>query len=225
MIIGNGLIARTIQPADKSDVVLFASGVSNSVNAGAEEYIRESNLLLDAIRQGKTLYYFSTISIFDPDLENASYIRHKLNMEELIRANADNYLILRLPNIASLHGNPRNMIPFFHSALSANTTVSIQRRAKRYLIDPLMLLHAVLKIREEHAGKQIINLIPKNAFPVIDIYLSMAGILNLEPRYEWIEGGAEYHSELFKNRYLGPGSSELEMNLDTLLGRVLKELY
>jgi hypothetical protein len=53
MIIGSVLIATVLSPhfSDDTDIIVFASGVSNSREYRSEEFLREPQLLVDALRQ------------------------------------------------------------------------------------------------------------------------------------------------------------------------------
>ena len=100
MIIGNGLIASAFNPYFSNDerVVVFASGVSNSRETRAEAFLRERQMLLDAMRHERFLLYFSTCSVNDPELADAPYVVHKKEMEKLVQSTKD-YAIFRVPII------------------------------------------------------------------------------------------------------------------------------
>ena len=49
MIIGNGLIAKSLQEIDSENVLFFASGVSNSLETRDSEFEREYFLLKETI--------------------------------------------------------------------------------------------------------------------------------------------------------------------------------
>ena len=81
MVIGNGMIAKRFSSyGDDKDILVFASGVSNSSSTGDVEYTREEALLSKAIQDNphKTILYFSTCSIYDPSLQESMYVKHKL---------------------------------------------------------------------------------------------------------------------------------------------------
>src|SRR5437868_6944217 len=98
MIIGNGLIARTLSDYKNDDsIIIFASGVSNSGEIKKEEYEREKKLLNQQKNKNKLLVYFSTCSVFDPSLSDSHYIIHKKEIESILENNFENYLLIRLP--------------------------------------------------------------------------------------------------------------------------------
>lgn len=102
MVIGNGMIAKRFSSYQDNDkFILFASGVSNSKNIDLSEYNRETELLKKTVTEnpGKTLVYFSTCSIYDPEEQTGLYVRHKIEKEDYIRQYADRYFIFRVSNI------------------------------------------------------------------------------------------------------------------------------
>lgn len=112
MIIGSGLLARAFTEATKnrSDVVIYAAGVSNSQCTDIREFARERSLLtrsLEAANAAACFVYFSTCSIEDPESTGTAYVQHKLAMEQLT-LRRENHLVVRLPQIA---GKPRIRIP------------------------------------------------------------------------------------------------------------------
>ncbi|MEO7210677.1 MAG: hypothetical protein ABIY35_07020, partial [Chitinophagaceae bacterium] len=61
MIIGKGMVAKGFRNYEKNDdILVFASGVSNSANTSTVEFEKEQSLLQDTIinHPGKKLIYF-----------------------------------------------------------------------------------------------------------------------------------------------------------------------
>ncbi len=131
MIVGNGIIARMLE--DKSEVIYFASGVSNFNENRVSEFKREFELLKKTIQKypTKQLVYFSTIRVNDK-VKNA-YIKHKLNQEKYIKNHCKSYLILRLGNVFEVGGNPNNLINFLVNKIENQQEFQIWKNAKRYL--------------------------------------------------------------------------------------------
>ncbi len=85
MVIGNGMLAKEFTNyTQDSNILIFASGVSNSNETSFEAFQREEKLLLESIEKekGKKLIYFSTCSMYDKYFKNNAYTEHKLNMEK-----------------------------------------------------------------------------------------------------------------------------------------------
>ena len=60
MIVGDGLIANKLKFIDSEDIIIFASGVSNSNENNESEFERERELLSTFIGYDKKLIYFSS---------------------------------------------------------------------------------------------------------------------------------------------------------------------
>ncbi|WP_370899348.1 hypothetical protein [Chryseobacterium gossypii] len=137
MIIGNGLIANSLKEIDSKDLLFFASGVSNSLETRDSEFERELILLKDALRNnsGCQLVYFSTLSVNDQSKQNSRYVIHKLEIENYIKNNSDNYLILRIGNIVGKGGNPNTLFNFLKNRIAGNNKFVLHRHARRLLLD------------------------------------------------------------------------------------------
>jgi hypothetical protein len=137
MVIGNGLMANTFKDKYKNndEIIIFASGVSNSSEKDKGEYKREFNLLKKYEKYSNKLIYFSTASIFDPSLENSEYIKHKRKVESYIKKHFESFLIFRLPIVISHSNNPNTFFQHFKNAFKKNKNVIVRDFAKRYIID------------------------------------------------------------------------------------------
>lgn len=136
MITGHGLISTAFRPWYDSDpdVVVFASGVSNSRETRPEEFLRERRLLEDAVGAAPMLLYFSTCSINDVELLDTAYVRHKKEMEALV-ATARRFAIFRLPQVVGRTANPNTLTNFLHNRITTGAPFQVWRYAKRNLID------------------------------------------------------------------------------------------
>jgi len=136
MVIGNGMMAKAFSEFNNNDnVIIFASGVSNSRENRDSEYHKELNLLKNYTNSKAQLIYFSTCSIFDPDLQNSTYILHKKNIEKFISESFSNYAIIRLPNVVGKSENPYTLTNFLFNAISSGANFELYENAFRYFID------------------------------------------------------------------------------------------
>lgn len=133
MIIGNGDIASVLP--DKKDLLFFASGVSNSRELRESEYLREKKLLL-AQEKRSHVVYFSTLAAF---YGNNRYVKHKREMETLVKQEFFRYTILRIGNI-TWGTNPHTIINFFRNQLAKGKSIKIEN-TYRYIIDKDEFLH------------------------------------------------------------------------------------
>jgi nucleoside-diphosphate-sugar epimerase len=138
MIIGKGLVARNFSKyAENDDFLVFASGVSHSKLCSPDDFNRERNLLLDSLRDHpfKKVVYFSTTSVYDPDLWDTAYIRHKIAMEELVRQSGSQHYVFRFSNLAGISSNPSTMLNFFYSNIKEGRTFELWKNSERNIID------------------------------------------------------------------------------------------
>lgn len=121
--------------ADDDDVLIFASGVSDSTETKKTAFRRELRVLLRAIHGNtkKLFVYFSSMDVNSP--VEKKYFEHKLLVEGVISMFCDNYIILRLPNIVGDGGNPTNLVNYFKDKALANEKIDVQKHAARSIVD------------------------------------------------------------------------------------------
>lgn len=136
MIIGNGLIASGFQSSntDYSNYVIFASGVSNSKETSNEEYNREKQMILKTIHENKgmKIIYFSSVLV---NISKNDYFKHKLDIENTIKTNSDNYIIFRIPQVVGRNGNPKNLVNYLKNCIINNFEILTNSNIERSLLD------------------------------------------------------------------------------------------
>jgi len=137
MIIGSGLVANSLKSIDSEEYLFFASGVSNSLETRSSEFEREFSLLKNSIEANNKskLVYFSTLSVKDQSKQDSQYVLHKLHIEEFIKNNCENYLILRVGNIVGKGGNPNTLFNFLKNQITNNSQFKVHSKARRLLLD------------------------------------------------------------------------------------------
>lgn len=154
MIIGSGLVAKAlIKYKNSSEVLIFASGVSNSTDDSLINFEREKNLLLEQKEFNGKLIYFSTCSVFDKTLVNSPYVLHKLNMEQIISKNFKNYIILRLPTLVGISNNSHIFFNYFKEKLKKDESITVFKYASRYLLaaeDLRRIIAILLRVNKYH---------------------------------------------------------------------------
>lgn len=141
MIIGGGLIARAFEEKyqDAHDVVIFASGVSNSQCSDVKEFEREKIMIEDALAQyaQANFVYFSTTSLFDENLLSSPYVEHKRGIENflLTHPTSSRILILRLPIVAGDTPNQHTLLNFLVDKISLGLEFKVFAKAFRNIID------------------------------------------------------------------------------------------
>jgi nucleoside-diphosphate-sugar epimerase len=138
MVIGNGMLAKAFSHYQNSKgVLIFASGVANSSETNIDQFRREEEKILNAIRdhKDKFLVYFSTCSIEDKDAFQSPYVLHKLKIEKLITNMHAKFLIVRLPQVVGKSTNRTTLVNYLYDNIVHGTHFTLWKNAVRYLID------------------------------------------------------------------------------------------
>lgn len=126
MIIGSGFIAKNFKKKfltiKKYWLAIYASGVSNSKSINKNNFLREKNKIISYKNKinSKIFIYISTCSIFDPSRKNTAYVKHKLNMENIVKKNFHKFVIRRFPEVVGSNNNKNNLINFFYRKIINN---------------------------------------------------------------------------------------------------------
>jgi nucleoside-diphosphate-sugar epimerase len=137
MIVGKGLLARAFEPCfgEASDVVVFASGVSNSLETRPGEFEREAALLRQRLdSEAKRFIYFSSCGVAAAESELTPYMRHKRSMESLVLS-ASHGLVLRLPQVVGRTENHHTLTNFLRDHIVSGEHFTVWAHAERNLID------------------------------------------------------------------------------------------
>lgn len=197
MIIGTGLIARAFIPNldALAGACVYAAGVSNSSCDDAREFERERQRVTGALAAapGDSLFlYFSTCSVADPAVRESPYVRHKLDMERLVRQR-DRHLILRLPQLAGHTPNPHTLLNHLYARIVRSERFAVWRGAKRNIIDVDDVARVVtdLVVGEKACGETI-NVANSRSYPILDIVRSIEEVVGHKALFDIIERGAGY---------------------------------
>jgi nucleoside-diphosphate-sugar epimerase len=187
MVIGNGLLggAFLMSKENYDDYIIFASGVSNSLNTNNELFNKEKSLILNVLNENKTkkIIYFSSIMA---GIINNDYYNHKLQVEEIIKNNSDNYIIFRLPQIIGNTGNKNNLFNHIKTSILNNEEVIVHENVYRALIDIDDLVKLVNNLKAS-INREIINISYIEKINVIDIVNIIFILYNIEPKIKIIK--------------------------------------
>lgn len=227
MVIGSGLIANGFLNAygEDKDVVIFASGVSNSNETRASEFERERHLLSSTLdNYPRALFiYFSTYSIDDPDAQYRPYVLHKKEMESLVERHPG-YLILRASNVVGNQGNPNTIINFFVDKIISNQRISIWNATMRNLIDIDDLYKITRGIVEAGIKNKTLIVANPNSIYASEIATIIAQYKNKTAHIELIEKGS--HFGVQPSREVLEIIERLHLNFDDdYFMRLLKKYY
>lgn len=197
MIIGSGLLAQAFTPAfiHRVDVCIYAAGVSNSGCNEVLEFVRERERLTDALLQAdhvSAFVYFGTCSVVDPEMQNTSYVQHKLEMEKIVGKHPRN-LIFRLPQVAGKTPNPYTLLNFLYARISQGESFDLWSKAKRNIIDVVDVgIIAQQLIENNSTRNKIINIANIASYEMASIVAVMERIVGRRAIYNVVEHGSEY---------------------------------
>jgi nucleoside-diphosphate-sugar epimerase len=228
LIIGSGLLARAFYEkySEATDICIYASGVANSGCKDQHEFLRERQMLSDAIDRWSTaqvFLYFSTCSIYDKAAGNSDYIRHKKEMEALVSQHP-NFLIARLPNVAGVSKNPHTLLNYFSAKILGSDKLLVWKNATRNIIDMDDVVAIVAKvIAKPDLRRLIINIANPRSANVMAIVSTMEVILSKRANVEALEQGGEFDIDVTLMMSI---CAELGLVFDDFyLERVLRKYY
>jgi len=229
MIIGKGLIANGFKfYKNEKKALIFASGVSNSNESCEAEFKREKELLqqvkeLKNLNDGYLLVYFSTTALLDPSQEKNYYVKHKKNMEELVKE-ANKFIIFRLPQITGKSSNPNTLVNFLHRKVYSEERFDLWVNAKRDIIDiedTFKICHQI--IEEGNSYNRIINIGTGIGHSIKSIVHCLEGITGKKALYEEKDLGSTFKCDLTLSIQT---AEKILLNFkDDYLSKTLKKYY
>ena len=136
MVIGSGLIGSAFEKSQHEfkDSCVYASGVSNSNSSDCYEFKREQDQLvyfLSKYRNLRRFYFISTCSLYDSERNASPYVKHKLNMENLVISNT-NGVVIRLPQVVGRSTNPYTITNFIYLSPQCDTQIMNALKRENY---------------------------------------------------------------------------------------------
>lgn len=197
MIIGSGIVAKSLWYYQKNpNLLIFASGVSNSKEKKKSAFNREKKLLFNSLNENpnKTLVYFSSCSIYDNSIDTYPYIKHKIEMENLVQEKAKSYMIFRVSNLVGSLTNKQTIINYFFFNILNDNYITIWSNAFRNLldIDDFSLLVKKCVEQKKFNGK-IINLASPNNLSVPIILEEIENFLQKKAKKNISPFGNNFH--------------------------------
>lgn len=192
MIVGNGMMAKKFaEYQHNKNVLIFASGVSNSKENRDSEFEREFNLLRKTIELNfeKHFVYFGTSSMYDPMAKNSPYVIHKLEMEQYVVENCESYNVFRISQVIGRANNP-TLVNFIVNNIVYDKEFEVWERATRNLIavDDVYKIVDYLLTNKLHYNK-IINVANSSNICIIDFINIVEKILNKKARLHVVPKG------------------------------------
>ncbi|XUY29653.1 NAD-dependent epimerase/dehydratase family protein [Agrobacterium sp. rho-8.1] len=194
MIIGRGLVASAFVPYFDSDqdVIVFAAGVSNSGETRGEEFLREEKMLRGYLEAAGQLLYFGSCSVFDPEMANTQYVRHKLEMEALVGSYTGN-AIFRLPQVVGTSSNSNLLTNFLCQKIENGERFNVWKNARRNLIDVDDIAAIVTHmIRKGDPKEGVYNIASPFSVSILNIVEVFEKVLGKKAVYSLIDAGSGY---------------------------------
>tara|TARA_B100000886_G_C20295564_1_gene437362 strand:+ start:50 stop:751 length:702 start_codon:yes stop_codon:yes gene_type:complete len=179
-IIGNGFIAKSFKNyLDEHDVIVFASGVSNSTSIEKNDFIREMQKINDICKNfhQKKIIYFSSCSINDKSRNTQAYQKHKISMEKIIPKLFKNYLIVRLPEVVGKNSNPNSLFNFLLNKIKNNKKIITSSKCYRNFIDIDDAKLVVKYLLENKYNRLTINVANISMNKVIDVIVLLSSMI------------------------------------------------
>lgn len=195
MIVGGGMMAKGFSAFERDPgVLIFASGVSNSLEVAASAFGREKDLLSAALAQhpDAPLVYFGTCSVDDPDRRGTPYVRHKLEMESLVAAARRPWIVLRMQLVIGPRHRAPTLANFLYDRIVRAEPFEVWENSIRYpidIVDAARIARAILA--ERSLWRRTIN-VALRGFPVADFVGILEDIAGRRALYRRVPKGARY---------------------------------
>ena len=202
-VIGNGLLGYSLVQASfklSSQYTILASGVSNSRETRASQFLREKLLVTRLMDEypDTPLVYFSSNALCSPDLPVSPYFEHKFAMEYLIMKHPSS-VIFRLPQVVGPVSN-KTLIPYLVRSLLTSAPININTKARRRLLsvaDITRIVYLALSSVPLPSGPVLYSICPKydiSVSEIVSILVDQLGVL--APEIYLVDSGyAEPYNE------------------------------
>ncbi|MHB1271812.1 MAG: NAD-dependent epimerase/dehydratase family protein [Rhodanobacter sp.] len=226
MIAGKGLLARAFEPhfgADAS-VVVFASGVSNSLETRSSEFSREDSLLRELLAtRPRRFVYFGSCGVTAAQAELTPYMQHKKRMESIALSFAGS-LVIRLPQVVGPTDNPHTLTNFIRDRIVSGEQFMVWANAERNLIDICDVVGiASILIRETGQGPRVTPIAAKKSLLMPQIVGIFERVLGKPACCSTIEAGSRMDIDTTTATAVG---SRLGIDLgDGYIERVIRKYY
>lgn len=140
-IIGNGFIGKNVNKLRKhiikSGYTIYTAGISNSNTNSKKELRKEIRLFKEFSKENnsKKLIFISTADVSNNLKRNNPYIINKVKIENIIKKEFKDYIILRLPQIIGNSKNKNTLINYFYRNIKKDKIIDVLNGVKRNILD------------------------------------------------------------------------------------------
>jgi len=226
MIVGRGLLAQAFESrfGDDPNVVVFASGVSNSLETSFDCFKREAELLVESLSiPAGRLVYFSSCGVADMATELSPYMKHKKSMEALVLS-SNHGMVLRLPQVVGATKNAHTLTNFLHNRIVSGEHFNIWSRAERNLIDIDDIVNIGNSIITEYFSEaKLFSIAAARSMGMLSIVAIFERILGKVARYSVEDKGAPMRIDSAKAQEV---AQRLGIDLgDGYIEKVIRKYY
>jgi len=210
---------------DRSDIVIYASGVSNSLETDPPAFARERDLLVKtrAAHPRALLVYFGTCSVHDPERRDTPYVLHKLAMEDLLASAGGPWLVLRVPLAIGRNPGSRTLAQYLYERILSGQPFEVWEGAGRFPIDVDDLVRIGSRfIGDPAMWNRRIN-VALRAFPVLEFVRILEGIAGRKANYALVPKGEQFRLDCPEVLQIA-GDLRLDLG-DRYLERVLRKYF
>ena len=190
-IVGSGFIAakfkKYLKFIKKNKVIIYAAGISNSLEINKKNLEREIQKFKHFTKKNrKKLIYISTYSVNDNSRNNNLYVKNKIKIENIIRKNSVEYIVIRLPEIIGKTKNLNTLTNFFYNNIINNKPFKVFKNSHRNLLDIDDAIKNCIKIIRMNKNKnKMINLLNKKFNTPLQIVNNLEKILQKKGVYKF----------------------------------------
>jgi uncharacterized protein YbjT (DUF2867 family) len=226
VIVGDGMMAKAFSAfAADAGVIIFASGVSDSTETRASAFVRERDLLQRTRAQhpDALLVYFGTCSVNDADRRDTPYVRHKLEMESLLKASPGPWMVLRLPLAIGPGHRGNTLANYLHGRIVRGEAFEVWADSTRYPVDVEDAFRVASRlIADRTMWRKTIN-IALRAFPILEFVRILEDIAGRRAVYTLVQRGRHYELQCPEVARLA-GALHLDMG-EHYLEKVLRKYF
>lgn len=227
MVVGNGMMAqRFLAFENDENLLIFASGVSNSKETNLENFQRENKKLFEATSYcaTKKIVYFSTCSVYDPTEKDSLYVKHKLKCEQIIKENCANYLICRVSNVVGKTDNPNTIISYLVSKIISGKPFQLWKKSVRNIIDIDDVYSLVSRKIQNVKGAETCLIANPFQYQVTEIVYKIEEILGKKAIFELIDKGSNFEIPInIEDKLIL--EKEIDFTIEPYLNKILNKYF
>lgn len=226
MIVGNGLLAKVFSHmyADRSDVTIFAAGVSNSAETRPAAFERERRLLLERLAGPCSRFvYFGSCAVGNPQETRTPYLAHKAEMESTVLRSGKG-VVLRLPQVVGRSDNTHTLTNFLYGHIVSGEHFTVWSRAERNLIDIEDIVTIASVVIDKHWGDHdVVPIAALKSTIMPRIVSTFEEVLGIKANFSMVDKGVPFPIDTSITESIG---HRMHIDLgDGYLERILRKYY